>query len=136
MCFFNFFRFIIGWCPESSFGAIHIEPRNSFFVVVWLSFIPLFSPFPEISAPLWLFPPESLKLSWRVPFEMVLIEMESGIPLLTLKWRDCLLDFPSFSGNTEDALLTENSNVLYVRIILWAKYFHTLLKILALREVA
>ena len=62
-----------------------LNPETHFFVVVWPSFIPLYSPFPEISAPLWLFPPDSLKLSWHVPFEMVLIEMESGIPLLTLK---------------------------------------------------
>ena len=40
---------------------------------------------------------------------MVLIEMESDNSLLTLKWKDHLLTFPSFSGNTEDHLLGENS---------------------------
>ena len=35
--------------------------------------------------------------------------MESDIPLLTLKRRDRLLTFPSFSGNAEDDPLAENS---------------------------
>ena len=88
-------------------GLQILNLETDFLCWVGLILLHLSLTFPEVPSP--QFCPDSLKLSWEVLFEMVLIEMESDIPLLALKWRDRLLTFPSFSGNTEDDLLAKNS---------------------------